>query len=260
MTFVTRAKARSYLQGRWYEAIAVQGILLVPELILLLLGWWLKGAYWLPLFCALLIDVLMISPLKAGRAFFFETLTADSSAASVRLLFRYYRHGYERTIGWRLLLWGWRVILNTLLCLPALFLFAYSHLLAENAVTRSDNILSMAMLGCGLLMLLIGLVITELLLCRLVAVPYLLSHTGSLREAVSLSRRITKGRIGVLVSLYLDHAGWLFALPLFFPWFYTSSIFQTARAATLRRFLQQIPKENTACVLQHQKKYGRIGR
>lgn len=240
--------------------MAVQVIVLLSEVILLTAAWWLPGSDIAVTACALLIDLLIISPLKAGRAFFFETLTADGDAARVSLLFRYYRHGYERTVGWRLLLWASRLIWGAVLCLPAFLLFAYSGVLAEGAPTVQDRILSMALFGFGLLLLVTALIVVEIILFRLVPIPYLLSHPGGLRGALSLSRQMMHGRVSTLTLLYLDHAGWLLACLLVFPCVYTSVLFHTARAATIRQFLRQIRPENAANLLQRRKKYGRMGR
>jgi len=103
-------------------------------------------------------------------------------------------------------------------------------------------------------------VATEIYLLRLMPIPYLFAHTGTLRESISVSRRITHHRGNELVSLYLDHTIWLFFIPLIIPWFFISAIFQTARASAIRAFLREIPPKNNACVLQRRKKYGRIGR
>lgn len=238
----------------------MQVIVLVAEVVLLTAAWWLPGSDIAITACALLIDLLMISPLKAGRAFFFETLTADGDAARLSLLFRYYRHGYERTVYWRLLLWASRLLWSSLLCLPAFFLFAYSGVLSEGTPSLQDRVLSMALFGFGLLLLVTAFIAIEIILFRLVPVPYLLSHPGGLRGALSLSRRMMRGRVSTLTLLYLDHAGWLLSCLLLFPYVFTSALFQTARAATIRQFLRQIPPENAPHLLQRRKKYGRMGR
>ncbi len=248
------------LAGHWKDAVTVQFTVLFAEAALWTTAWWLPGSSIAVTICALLIDLLMLSPLKGGRAFFFETLAADGDAATPRLLWRYYRHGYERTVAWRLLLWGQRALLGAVACLPAFLLFAYSGVLAEGVPTRQDTVLSMALFACGLLCLVMGLAAVEILLFRLVPVPYLLSQPGGLREAVNASRRITHGRIGVMTMLYLDHAGWLLASITVFPWLYASVLFHTARAATVRRFLREIPPKNVSHHLQRRKKCGRMGR
>lgn len=220
---------------------------------------WLPGSVSLNTLCALCVDLLLVSPLKAGRAFFFETLTADSEAARLSLLWRYYRHGYGRTVGWRLLLWGCRAVGWALLSLPAMVLFVYSGRLVVGVPTYTDTLLSLTLFALGLLLLVMALAAVEVLLFRLAAVPYLLSHTGGLRGAVALSRRLMRGRIGTMTLVYLDYAGWLLACVAIVPWFYASSLFHTARAAAIRAFLRQIPAQNVRDDLQRRKNYGRMG-
>ncbi len=260
MTFVERASAKQYLHGHWHNAIAVQVSVFTAEALLLTAALWLPGPDLFVVGCSLLIDVLMLSPLKAGRAFFFETLVADADAATLSLLFRYYRYGYERTVGWRLLLWGLRLLWSVILYLPALFLFACSRVLGEGTPTQAETLFALICFTFGVLLTVAAFVTVEIVLLRLQPVPYLLSHTGGLRGAVSLARRITKKRVGTLTLLYLDHVGGKFAGLFIVPWPYTSALFHTARAATVRRFLRQIPKENATHVLQRRKKCDRMGR
>lgn len=260
VTFIGRATAKAYLHGRWRQAVTVQVLVFISELSLLLTALWLPGPAVLATTTVLITDILMLSPLKAGRAFFFETLTADSDAATVSLAFRYYRHGYVKAVGWRLFVWGNRVFLSLLLYLPSLFLFAFSRVLGENHPTQAELLFSLVCFAFGVLLTVVTFVIIEILLFRLQPLPYLLSHTRTLRDAVSLSYRITKKRTGTITLLYLDHLGGAFASLFLLPWPYASSLFHTAKAATFRRFLSQIPTENATHVLQHRKKYGRMGR
>ncbi len=259
-TFTTRAKAHEYLRGHWTDAATVQILVFLCEILLILFAFVLPGNTVVNTVCVLTVDLLMVSPLKAGRALFFETLVADGDAAQISLIWRYYRHGYERTIGWRILVWGYRLMGNAVCSVPAFVLFALSGVLVNNAPTYTDRIFSMTLFGFGLLLSVCAVVITEILLMRLLFVPYLFAHTGTLREAVALSRILARNRMNTIVSLYLDHTVWVFTFPLVAPWFFTSAVFQTARAATVRRFLRENPVKNPACDLQRRKKYGRIGR
>ncbi len=259
MTLLTRKRAASILRGHKRTAAAVQGIVLCAEGILWLLPLWLPGSAALNTVLVLVLDLLLVSPLKAGRAFFFETLTADSEAARLSLLWRYYRHGYGRTVGWRVLLWGCRAVGWSLFLIPALVLFVYSGRLVSGVPTYTDTLLSLTLFGLGLLLAVTALAAVEVILLRLVAVPYLLSHTGGLRGAVALSRRLMQGRIGTMTLVYLDYAGWMLACVAVLPWFYASSLFHTARVAAIHAFLRQIPAQNTRDVLQRRKKYGKIG-
>ena len=260
VTFVEKKQAKEYLHGHWHTAATVQVSVFVSELLLLSTALWLPGSDIFVTACALLIDVLIISPLKAGRAFFFETLTADGEAATLSLLFRYYRYGYERTVGWRLYAWGQRLLLSVILYIPALFLFACSRVLGETNPTQEETLLSLICFAVGVLVTVITFAVIEIILLRSLPIPYLLSHTGGLRGAIVLSRRITKGRTGPLTLLHLDHIGWAFASLFIIPFPFALALFHTAKAATVRRFLARIPEENATHVLQRRKKYDRMSR
>ena len=53
----------------------------------------------------LMIDLLVLSPLKIGRTLVYDTFIEDPDSISFKLLFRYYRFGYFKTIVWRFFRW-----------------------------------------------------------------------------------------------------------------------------------------------------------
>ncbi len=259
MAFVKQSEAKAYLHGHWHTAIAVQALVYGTEIVLVV-ALAVYGNTPLKLGCLLLIDLLMLSPLKAGRAFFFETLTADRDAATLSRLFRYYRCGYGKAVGWRLITWGQRLLLSMLCYPPSLFLLACSRALTADTPTQKESLIALLCFFFGILLALLTACIIELLLLRLQPLPYLLSHSGSLRKALALSRHITKGRCGTLARLRLNHLSGTVASLLILPLPIASSLRQTATAATVRRFLTQKPKENGAHLLQRRKKCGRMAR
>ncbi len=212
------------------------------------------------LFCMLLVDWLLFSPLKAGRALFFETLVADSEAATIPLLFRYYRHGYEKTIGWRAYLWGERLLWSTFGCAPTLFLFSYGKWRLTHALTRDEQFASQAVIVLSVLLTAGILLAVEIHLLRLSFVPYLLSYPNGLAGAITTSRRLSKGHLNALIQLHISYAAQLLACLLVLPWLGISVRFHIAKASALHRLLQGNPAKNSFHVLQHQKKCGRIGR
>ena len=81
-------------------------------------------SFYVPIALVLTADWLILSPLKIGRALLYDTFVCDQSAVSVRLLFRYYRFGYGKTLCWRLLLWVRFFFISALLSFP-LFLLRF---------------------------------------------------------------------------------------------------------------------------------------
>ena len=260
MQITSKTEARRLVRGRWKAAIGVQLTVPLAELSVFSTVWWLPGERGFVAVWALLADLLIISPLKAGRAFFFETLVADNEAARWRLLFRYCRHGYGRTVLWRLLLWGERLLWIALLSPPALALFTLSERLALGAPTQRETLFSMVLFGLGLTLLVTAVLAAEIILFRRAIIPYFLSYHGGLRTARDTAARCLRGRRSTLLWLYLDYAFAMLFTPLIVPWIYASVLFQTARAATVREFLRQKPSENGAHLLQRRKKCDRIGR
>lgn len=254
MTFTSKAEARRLLRGHWKPAVSVQLTVPFAEAAVFSTVWWLPGDTVAVTVWALLADLLLLSPIKAGRAFFFETLVADGDAAQWRLLFRYCRHGYGRTVTWRLLLWCERLLLIGALSPPALVLFVFSKRL------ESETLLSLTLFWLGLLLLVSALIAAEILLFRRAIVPYFLSYPGGLRGAREAARVCLQKRHGTLLRLYLDYAFPMLFTPLILPWVYASVLFQTARASTVREFLRQKPSENGAHLLQRRKKCGRMDR
>ena len=257
--FVKKAAARRGLQGHWHEAMAVQGIVLVAELILLSAIWWMPRARPAAAVCVFVFDLLLLSPLKAGKTVYFDEL-AQGKRVSSKTLVRFYTYHYEQTVGWRAVVWVNRLLWSALLYLPALVVFACSDMVFQTQPTQQNAVLSMALFGLGVVLVMIAAVSVEVILFRFAAVPYLLADHRSLRKAFAVSKQAMKGQMSEFLLFHLDHAyGWVLCFAVF-PWFYTSVVFQTAKAATIRRFLKENSAKNTPYRLQHQKKCGRMGK
>lgn len=255
-TFTRRSKAATILQGQWKTAIFVQILCIGAETILIVAeGFCLYRFGEIPLFPFwLLADLLLLSPLKAGRALFYETVVTGDDKATIKQLLRFYAHGYSRCIEWRAGLWLRRMGLHIMLSIPAaLFLFI------SRAIEQSgQETLAMIAFIFSLIFLVIGFTVTEILLFRYIPAVYLLTKVVSVPHAFSLSKRISKGLTTNWTLLYLDYAGWSFSFLLFFPFFYVSPLFHTARASTVRRLFSEISPQIHQQLLQRRKNHGRI--
>ena len=257
--YVKHALIRHLLQGHLREAMAVQGIVLFAELILVSALWWMPRARPAAAVCVLLFDVLLLSPLKAGRAAYFYELTERGTTSSATL-WQFYTHRYEQSVTWRLLTWSKRFVWSIVFYAPAVAVFVCSKLISDTASSQREVVLAMLLFGIGLILVLFGAMTVEILLFQLAAVPYLLTRYHSLREATAVSKRCMKGRSSEFALFYIDHAyGCLLSIFLF-PWFYTSVIFQTAKATAIRKFLAENSGKNVPYRLQHQKKCDRMGK
>ncbi len=255
-TFTNRSQASAYLRGQWKSAIFVQFLCISVEILLIITEGicFFRFATILTFPLGLLADLLLLSPLKAGRALFYEDLVTDNKEATIKLLFYFYRHGYARSIGWRMGLWLRRIGWHILFSMPsALFLF-----ISRAAERNGSETVAMIAFVFSLVFLLIAFTITEILLFRYIPAVYLLRKVVSSQYAFSLSKRIPKGYINKWTLLYLDYAGWSFSLIFLFPFFFVSPLFHTARAATAKRLFSEISPQIYQQVLQRGKNHGRI--
>lgn len=222
-----------------------------------------------------LIDLLALSPLYLGQSAYYYQLTRGQEKAlaatcsfqpvrhvpaeaslskthefvavkekktaepvSVRTIWRYYRRGYWRAVGWRAWIWGWRVVFGLACYTPAALLWGYADVIhAAGDLTAIEEITRLFCGLFGLFALCAGWVVQQLLLLRFFPAQFLLARGVSLREAMRRSRRLMKGQTGRLAGFYLGFAGWFASCILLLPYFYVSPLFRTSQAVAFRRLL-----------------------
>lgn len=286
-------QARIQLSGNWSGAITVQCIVLAADILLtvsefgalILMGLgvdqgvsidgllqgrdngWRLGI----LGIALLTDLLLISPLRAGQAVYYRLIAdpgppplhpvsevtdgsgthlvagaePDPAAQTVptRIIWRFYRiKWYGKAIRWRLSLWGLRAFWSVIFFAPAALTLGYGDWLrrgsGDTAFTEITILFSAIF---GLFALIAGFIAVELVMLRYMPTGYLLAEQPTVRAAVRESRRLMKGRVGEIAWLYLGFSGWLFACFAFLPYFYVSPLFLTARAGAVHRLQKLSP-------------------
>ncbi len=277
-------RARQRLKGNWLTANAVQCTQLAFGLLVLLFelaalrllglgaekvveagdlwtGGWLYGAV---LLGALLLDWLLVSPIRAGQALYYlrlaetrgEGLPPDVDKAATReilpsappapseekpsylLVFSFFRQGYGRALRWRLGLFCRRLGWGTLCYAPAALIGGYRELLRRGG--SHTPLADMTMLLCtflGLAALIAGFIILEMLMLRYLPAQYLLAGPPE-KHLFRRAHRIMHARLGQTVGLYLGFAGWLAACFVLLPYFYAAPLFQTTRALTVLGFLR----------------------
>lgn len=210
-------------------AVAVEMISTLAELTLLGLQWYAADG-WLHI-GILAADLLLLSPLKAGHAFFYETQIYDAQAASLRRIFRFYRYGYGRSVFWRLQLWLRRLGWYALCGIPSAVLMIVSHRAQRNG-DATLSLLSAVLSGAFLI---IAFLITETVLLRYRAAVYLLTKGFSARAALSVSARISKKQTAVWARLYLRYAVFCPLFLLIIPYYCIAPHFQSECAAVADR-------------------------
>ena len=245
LIFVDRSQAKRHLQGARSAAVGIQTTCALIELSLIVAqGYGLTTSLAPVLFpLSVGIDLFLLTPLKVGRALYFETRVTEPQAARFSQLFHFYRTGYRRCIAWRFSVWCIRFGLTVLFCVPCAILLLVTRMAAQSGAPT----VAVVSFLLSLCLLVLALLLTEVLLFRYIPSVYLLIHVRSARSAMRLSRRITKRTSGLWAQLFLNYAGYCFTFPLVFPFFYVSALFQTARAALTRQLILQ----NTAEIREH---------
>lgn len=240
--------ARERLAGHWCEAIAVQIMGLLMALLLLLGGWHTEravrltaGAFAQPfsilgvlLFC--LLDLLLRSPFRAGKAEFYYRLATGQPTSAKQVLAAFGRTHYRKAVALRAALWTRRVLFSGLLLCPSAVLLALGDQMRQSGLTTSAEQMTYFLLALtALCTLVMGSATVELLLLMYMPAWYLLSDSPTAKEAMLRSRRMMKGNLGRAVDLYAGFTGWGIFLIFVLPYFYAAPVFATARAAWVRR-------------------------
>lgn len=286
-------RARIQLRQNWNGAVTVQCVLLAADILLAILelsalllmglgvgqgvsidgllqgrdnGWRLAI-----LLIAVLIDLFLTSPLRAGQAAYFrlvadpgppplrpvtevtdetgthlveeEDLSPAAHTVPVGVVWRFY-HGkwYGKSVRWRLSLWGLRAFWSVIFFAPAVLALGYGDWLRRgDSATAFTEITMIFSAIFGLFALIAGFIAVQLVMLRYMPAQYLLAEQPTVRAALRESRRLMKGQVGEMAWLYLGFSGWLFVCLALLPYFYVSPLFLTTRAVAVHRLQQRSP-------------------
>ena len=261
--------ARKRLKGHWKAALLVQGTILAAGGLLTALeaGALLLGglgleqmlhiedavsspALWMRLglmLAAVLLDLLLTSPLRLGQAAFYDGL-ARGEPTSAKEPWRFFSRGrYGRALRWRLSLWGLRVAWGLLLFAPGALILGYGEVIRRSGENTPFADMTILFTGLfGLFAILAGFVALELVMLRYMPAQYLLRRERKVKTALRESRFMMKGRTGEIAWLILGFAGWLATCLALFPYFYASPLFMTTRAGAAAELPRPAPAPRTA--------------
>ncbi len=223
---MTSADTRRRLKGNWSSAILVQIVMLGVPLCLLLLEVWALRLFRVDVAvtsAGVLFDLLLLSPLKIGQTGFYLRVAVGEPAEGKRMIREFQPRRWFRAIRYRLVLWLLRLGFWSLFFVPCAVLLFHG--------TSGEGLLCLLARVLGVLTLLMGALVTELSLLRLMpARVYLAADPKlSVRRAFTLARRNTRGELGALFWRYLGFTGWLAACAFAVPYFYAAPLFQTTR-------------------------------
>ncbi len=203
---------------------------------------------------ALLCDLLLLSPLYAGKALFYSTLSQDSENATVKLLFRYYRFGYGKAVSWRTQLWL-RGSQTTLLCSVFIALLA---LVREQFNNQPIVWLSLSLLYRFTIFASVIVVCLVVLYWR--PCVHLLPYVENASQAFSAYKRVYRDNPNAVWDPYRYLFCRLPFLLLVLPLFYLLPQLHLRQSENIRSSFGISCEKKCAQVLQPSKRYGIIGR
>ena len=265
-------KARSILAGHWAPAFLTQSIWLCGLLLLLIVEILLRQLIGIPtaqtilamlhpalqsvlpyalvLAGMLLMDLLLLSPLRLGRVKYFRRQMEGED--SIRELFSFYRgRRYGRAIWWRLRLWARYLLWGCLFLFPGSLALGWSALIRTGAVSDVTGMLMLCLNLIGVLSLLSGFIALCLWMLRYQPAALLLAEDEPAGNVFRRSARAMKGELGELTWLYLRLSGWVVGEWLLLPGFYAGPLVATARTQFLLRVLQRAEARESAVQAAH---------
>lgn len=251
---IVRRRAKELLKGTRHKALGIQ--LFITTTQLLVIGaeyaFFLRLPNVVTILLIFTLDLLLISPLKAGRNLYYYSLVTQNTD-NFRLFFHFFGDQYQKSIAWRLRLWTLRLLLNVILCVPC----SYLLYLSQRTERYGNNTISLIALAFFVVLMVFAFLITELLLLRYLPAGYLLTKVNTAKEAFRMAKQISKGNLQTILYIYLSFVGWCFLFPFILPFFYVEPLFQIECALLMADL---ISKNSKLFYPQHLKRHGNHGK
>ena len=218
-----------------YEAAIAELLVLTVEIALIVGYIWSKSnlMWWLA------ADLVFLSPLKAGRAFFYELIVSDPQSVKIRYVFRYFRRGWLRALSWRTGLWIRYALWWCLCALPALSVDIFRSLPSTIAFTSADELWDIALLLISYLLWVGGGIAAFVLCSRYQSTVYLLPYHKA--NSHLFKTRPSSVTLNSCLRYWITFP--LFALIV--PYFFAAFAFRTEQARSVRQEKDEIIKRNS---------------
>ncbi len=233
---MVRNKAKAVLKGHRHTTFGIQLLINTTQFLVIVAEYifFLRLPNALTLFLIFALDLLLISPLKAGKHVYYYSLVTQNQS-NFRRLFHFFGAEYQKSIAWRLRLWTRRLLYNSIFCIPCSFFLYFS----QQAERYGNYTISLIALAFFVILMVFAFLITEILLLRYLPASYLLTTTDAAKQAFQITKQISKGNLQNFLHLYLSFVGWCFLFPLVVPFFYIEPLFQIQRAILMAELISK---------------------
>ena len=256
-----KPSAASWLKGHWCIAVSSELLIVVAEAFLIVFGAVMAKKQSLPVLPVVLaVDILLLSPLKAGRTFLYDTIATGSTHVRIRLLFRYYTHGFVGAILWRIGYWARYGSLCTLFALPGAALMTLRSIHVDRGLILEDDLLHIALTFAAYILLIIGFLSAWIFSVRYDASAFFLPYRNRTRALFADSAKTSKGKTEPLLGIRFRYVRWAPLFVFVAPYFYASAIYHMEQAIAIRGWIGRFPENKLSQALQHEKNHGMIQR
>lgn len=241
ITAVTQIAAGMFMTDSMLDNPAMQRYYTASELAG---GFRFGAAEWIVFGSSVILSILLIAPLTLGQARWYYNLVHVRSMP-VTELFYYFETGrvyarsvfYEINIGIRSLLW------MVLFYAPpsAVFGVALFFLSGNEELSRTALMTATSGIFLSIVLFILATLFYAACVCRYSLTPYLIAEDADLtvRKAIKLSVKYTKGFRFSILWFALSYIGWFFLAAFLFPAMYVVPYYSTGIAMYSRYIIEK---------------------
>lgn len=201
-------------------------------------------AEWIIFGTSAVLSILLVAPLSLGQARWYYNLVHVRSMP-VTELFYYFETGrayarsvlYEINIGIRSLLWMFLFYAPP----SAVFGVALFFLSGNEELSRAGLVTATSGIFLSVILFILATIFYAACVCRYSLTPYLIAEDADLtvRKAIKLSVKYTKGFRFSILWFALSYIGWFFLAAFFFPLLYVVPYYSTGIAMYSRYIIEK---------------------
>lgn len=216
-----------------------------------------KKQFWGALLFPLFIDLVLVSPLKAGRSYLYIQLVKTNSV-KLSMLFHCGIPSYFRIVIWRVFVWLRYVFVTWISLFPAASIFVLINTLIHKEILSQNNLLYIVLSFANILCFLGGGLFAWLLTVKYDLSGFLLSEKIGFRELFWQSKKVFQTQRDAFAASRCRLLLWTPLFLLIVPYFYAVIRYRTKQAKLIYQSYEKFVQKKSSQTLKHKKNRGMI--
>ena len=238
------ANQKNETRSRWMVIIASEVLIFFFEILLLFIFLFLRkkqffGALLFPLFT----DLVLVSPLKAGRSYLYIQLV-KSKPVNLSMLFNCGGSSYFRIVIWRVYVWLRYVFVTWISLFPAASIFVLINALIHKEILFQNNLLYIGLSFANILCFIVGGLFAWLLTVKYDLSGFLLSEQIGFLELFRQGKKIFQTQRDAFAASRCRLLLWTPLFLLIVPYFYAVIRYRTKQAKLICRSYEKFVQRN----------------